>query len=148
MSDEWVMHETQQHRNQELRVADVIARKWQCLPVKLPIRDILDFALVRQNILMAFCEVKTTDKTYSDLVRLNGYLINLDKWMTAQNMCNASGVPFVLIVETSDKKLVYAAYKDDFSVVCSYYSGRTDRTEDKDIKPCVKLDFNKFKLIE
>ena len=77
-----------------------------------------------------------------------GYLLSLHKWTDAQLMCKSIGVPFVLVVKTIDNKIWYSVFKDDFVKFPTYIGGRTDRNDSRDIEPCVRIDVNKFTLLE
>jgi hypothetical protein len=148
MSANRPLYETRANLEQEAQVAAVIARKWNCVPIKLPIKYSLDYAMTRGQTIVSFCEFKTRSKTMAEIASLGGYLINLDKWMNAQHMSKATGLPFTLVVQTRDKKIWYSVFKDDFSVLTSLYRGRTDRNDSQDISPCVLISTDVFKLLE
>jgi len=148
MRDSRPMYESQADLDREAKVAAVIARKWNCVPVKMPIKYSLDYAMMRGQKIVSFCEFKTRGKTLDEIASLGGYLVNLDKWMNAQNMTKATGLPFTLVVQTIDKKIWYSVFKDDFSVLTNHYRGRKDRQDEQDIGPCVSISTKTFKLLE
>ena len=148
MSDKRPIYETQQHRDQELRVAAVIARKWQCLPVKLPMKYSLDFALVRDKQIKSFCEMRARNYTMVQFGNMGGYMLSLAKWTNAQNICKATNVPFILIVQTIDKKIWYSVFKDDFLKVPAIMNMKSNRNDSQDIEPCVLIDTRAFTLLD
>ena len=142
------LYETQTHLDQEQGVAAVISSRWDCQPVKLPIKYSLDFALVRNKRIVSYCEMKTRNYTMNEINSMGGYLLSLNKWINAQNMCKSSGVPFTLIVQTVDKKIWYSVFKDDFSKLTTYMVGRKDRNDWQDIELCVLISANRFTLLK
>jgi hypothetical protein len=142
------LYETQTNLDNEQGVAAVIARRWNCVLVKLPIKYSLDFALTRQNKVVSFCEFKNRNYTMQQIANMGGYTLGLNKWLNAQILCKSIGVPFVLVVQTIDKKIWYSIFKDDFLNMPTYIKGRTDRNDWQDIEPCVMLDVSAFTLLQ
>ena len=141
-------YETEATLAQESIAQNDISRRWNCVPVKLPVAYRLDFALTRDNRVLSFCEFKNRNYTMNQLGNWGGYLLSLHKWTDAQLMCKSIGVPFVLVVKTIDNKIWYSVFKDDFVKFPTYIGGRTDRNDSRDIEPCVRIDVNKFTLLE
>lgn len=148
MRDNRPLYETKANLDQELSVASVIARKWQCVPVKLPMKYSVDFALVRNKQIKSFCEMKARNYTLSELDGMGGVMLSFDKWMNAKNICRSANVPFIFILQTVDKKIWYSVYSDEFVRMPTFYLGRTDRNDKQDLEACVLLDVKQFKLLD
>jgi hypothetical protein len=142
------IYETRANLDQELSVAAVVARKWDCVPVKLPMKYSVDFALVRNKQIKSFCEMKSRNYTLTQLDKMGGVMISFDKWMKAKSICRSANVPFILIIQTVDKKIWYSVFSDEFVRMPTYLGGRTDRNDSQDIDACVLLDAKLFKLLE
>jgi hypothetical protein len=148
MSNNLPWYETDATLGQESIVFRIIARRWNCIAVKLPVAYRLDFALTRDNKVLSFCEFKNRNYTMNQFDDWGGYLLSLHKWTEAQSMCKSTGVPFVLVVKTIDNKIWYSVFKDDFFKFPTTIGGRKDRNDSRDIEPCVLIDVNKFTLLK
>jgi hypothetical protein len=136
------MYESDEDLERESVVVRALEMAWKCKMIKLPIKYHLDFVVTRADKAVAFCEIKTRNYTWAEIDAFGGYLISIDKWMSAENLNRISGLPFLLIVKAKDD-LYYATFtefKPDDVVV----RGRTDRKDWQDIEPCVLLDTKRF----
>lgn len=136
------LYETVEDLDNEVSAASVFERRWNCSMHKLSIKYQLDFVAKRGQKAVAFCEIKTRNYTMQRIKELGGYLMSLGKWNAAKQLYDCTGLPFILIVRTTDG-LWYSVYKD-FKPDDVLVRGRTDRNDWQDIEPCVLLDVNKF----
>lgn len=137
------LYETEDDLSNEQRVAERLSEAWKCKFVKMPIRYHLDFVLTRGDRAVAFCEIKTRNYTMERINEMGGYLMSIGKWASAKALSEASGLPFILVANTTDgiwymKAITFVA--DDILV-----RGRTDRNDWQDIEPCVLLRCDRFK---
>jgi hypothetical protein len=140
------LYETSADLNNESAIAEFLQTAWNCKFVKLPIRYHLDFVAVRGDKAVAYAELKSRSYSMKEIDRMGGYLMSIGKWSAAKQLCEASMLPFVLIVKAADG--LYSATFTQFSPDDVLVRGRTDRNDWQDIEPCVLLNTNKFKRIE
>jgi hypothetical protein len=131
----------------EAKVMSLIEAAWKCRAVKLSIKYSLDYVLTRGDKAVAFCEVKTRNYSMAEIGQFGGYLLSLGKWMAAKQIAEASGLPFFLIVKTTDAVYYEEFRAGSFQPDGVHVRGRKDRDDWQDIEPCVLLDVNKFKKI-
>lgn len=139
------LYETQDNLASEQDVATHLAKVWRCEMSKLPIRYHLDFVAQRGKNAVAFCEIKVRNYSMEQIGKMGGYMLSLGKWSAAKQMCEASGLPFILVVKTTDG-IWYASiqsFKPDNVIV----NGRQDRGDWQDIEPCVLINQSRFKQI-
>ena len=146
MSDKRPFYETPESLAREHETAIKVASTWNCTPFKLPIKYGLDFAFVKAKNIVAFVELKTVTYTMDAYKRFGGYGISLHKWNAAKAICEISGKPFCLIVETSDKKIWYAEYSK-FEIMPTIIGGRNDRNDKQDNEPLVIINTYNFNEI-
>lgn len=136
------LYETQEDLNREDRFARVLENLWKCKFVKLPIKYHIDYVLTRNDLAVAFCEIKTRNYTWDEIDKMGGYLISIDKWSSAECLHRISRLPFLLVVKASDG--LYYSSVIDFKPDSVLVRGRTDRNDWQDIEPCVLLKTNRF----
>ena len=139
------IYETDDDLQNEKGVASSLEKKWDCKFVKLPIRYHLDFVLTRGDKAVAYAEVKSRNYSMHDIGKMGGYLMSIGKWSAAKQLCEASSLPFVLLVRALDG--LYFARFTEFAPDDVLVRGRTDRGDWQDIEPCVLLNTQRFKLI-
>ena len=140
------MYEKEENLEVERETAAIMQDKWHCTVNKMPIRYYLDFVLCRGDEVFAYCEIKTRNRTLQDIGMLGGYLIDISKWTAAKNMCEASNLPFILVVKMLDG--IYYTRVTDFKPDGVLYRGRKDRGDWQDISPCAVLSTKRFKLLK
>lgn len=136
------MYETHEHLEAEGRTANILGNAWGCEFHKMPIRYNLDFVAKRKEVVLSFCEFKNRNYTMKKIGEMGGYMISLAKWAAAKTFCEASGVPFTLIVTATDG-IWYCVIKD-FKPDGVIVSGRQDRRDWQDIEPCVLINVDRF----
>jgi hypothetical protein len=141
------IYEREEDVKQELEIMNNLKDKWKFEYNKLPIKYTLDYVMYRDRKAMAFCEIKCRNMTTQTNENYGGFLIALNKWVAAKNLCDATGLPFILIFRLTDGD--YYSSITDFSihkgVFC--YPPRNDRGDWQDQEPGVRLDVNMFKKI-
>ena len=139
------LYETTADLEGEVSVAKTLAPLWNCEFVKLPLRYHLDFVVTRNGRAIAYAELKTRNYSMADIDKMGGYLMSIGKWSAAKQLCDASLLPFVLIVKTLDG--LYRSSFTEFIPDDVLVRGRTDRNDWQDIEPCVLLNTKRFKRI-
>jgi hypothetical protein len=139
------LYETQEDLSSEAEVADYLSKIWKCEMSKLPIRYHLDFVAQRGKNAVAFCEVKVRNYSMEQIGKMGGYMLSLGKWSSAKQMCEASGLPFILIIKATDG--IWFSLIDSFKPDSVIVNGRTDRDDWQDIEPCVLIKQSRFKRI-
>ena len=139
------LYETTADLEGEASVSTTLASLWDCEFVKLPLRYHLDFVVTRNGRAVAYAELKTRNYSMADIDKMGGYLMSIGKWSAAKQICDASLLPFVLIVKTLDG--LYRSSFTEFIPDDVLVRGRTDRNDWQDIEPCVLLNTKRFKRI-
>ena len=140
------LYESPKDLNNESHIASLLEQKWGCEFAKLPISYRLDFVVTRDGKAVAFAEFKTRNYSMEDINKMGGYLLSIGKWSAAIQLCEASQLPFVLVVKTLDG--LYCSTFTEFKPDDVLVRGRTDRSDWQDIEPCVLLNTQRFKRIE
>ena len=139
------LYETQEDLSSEAEVANYLSKIWKCEMSKLPIRYHLDFVAQRGKNAVAFCEVKVRNYSMEQIGKMGGYMLSLGKWSSAKQMCEASGLPFILIIKATDG--IWFSLIDSFKPDSVIVNGRTDRADWQDIEPCVLIKQSRFKQV-
>lgn len=139
------LYETQEDLSSEAEVANYLSKIWKCEMSKLPIRYHLDFVAQRGKNAVAFCEVKVRNYSMEQIGKMGGYMLSLGKWSSAKQMCEASGLPFILIIKATDG--IWFSLIDSFKPDSVIVNGRTDRSDWQDIEPCVLIKQSRFKQV-
>ena len=139
------MYENEQTLIEEREVALILEKAWNCSFSKMPIRYKLDFAIHRNQKLIAFCEVKCRDVSIDKLTEWGGYLLALGKYMAAKELTETTKKPFSLIVTTTEG--IYHRKFTEFNETDYRVMGRKDRDDWQDIEPCVLIPINTFKKV-
>ena len=136
------LYETEEHLEAEAQTAETLSKAWRCTFHKMPIRYGLDFVAKRGNVALSFCEFKNRNYTMQQIGNMGGYIISLGKWATAKTLCEASKLPFTLVISAKDGIWYYTV--KDFAPDSVVIQGRTDRGDWQDVEPCVLLNVNRF----
>lgn len=131
-------YETASDRSAEREVAALIASRWSCTPVKLNDAYQLDYALLRDDKVAAWAEVKCRGKRYST------YMLSLHKHIAARELSAAARCPALLVVRWPD----WVGYLDLSAEPDSVrMGGRTDRGDWQDIEPVAHFDVTRFRVL-
>jgi len=140
------MYETPADLKNEEDVVAMLQKRWQCRFVKLPIRYHLDYVAVDGDKAIGFVELKTRNYSMAQIDSMGGYLMSIGKWSSAKALYDCSGLPFVLVVKTTDG-IYYSTFKE-FKPDDVLVRGRTDRGDWQDIEPCVLIKSNRFTKVK
>lgn len=140
------LYETSVDLDNEDSIAKMLSHHWNCEFVKLPLRYHLDFVVTRNDKAVGFAEFKTRNYSMADINKMGGYLLSIGKWSAAKQLCEASQLPFALVVKTLDG--LYCSTFTEFKPDDVLVRGRTDRSDWQDIEPCVLLNTQRFKRID
>lgn len=135
------MYETQFDRNNEQRVAELLAEKGYTL-VKLPLQYKLDFAIIEDELdkVVGFAELKART------VEMNKYptaMISLAKVVKAHDISSCTNLPSYFIVLYKDA-LVRINFASEFSV---NIGGRSDRGDPQDRDVCAYYPIEGFTVV-
>ena len=140
------LYETSADLDNEDSISKMLSHHWNCEFVKLPLRYHLDFVVTRNDKAVGFAEFKTRNYSMADINKMGGYLLSIGKWSAAKQLCEASQLPFALVVKTLDG--LYCSTFTEFKPDDVLVRGRTDRSDWQDIEPCVLLITQRFKRID
>jgi hypothetical protein len=139
--DERPLYETAEDLDNEREVVKRLKDCWRLTEVKkLPRSYGLDYRLIRDGEIVAFCEIKCRNLSfgYGD-----GFHLSLNKVMRARAMMDVTQRHCVLVVRFSDGKIRYADFehhKDGCRDI-----GRVDRDDPADIEPGCVFPWSTFK---
>jgi len=135
------MYETADHRLAEDAVRDLIAVNWRCKVEKMPISYKLDFAAVRERIVVAFLEVKCRQHRFGQYPTL---MLSAAKWQAGCALAETYHIPFGLVIGWQDG--VYWCRAQNDPSIRLEWGGRSTQTRDSaDIEPVVHVPVGQFK---
>lgn len=137
------LYERPQDRAKEQAIIGQIERAWNVKAAKLKTALKLDYALAREGAVVAFAEVKARTYSWEQIDELGGYMLSLDKWTQARQLC--AGLPFSLVVEAAGEVRSFTTRFDlPFPVTLG---GRKDRNDWQDVEPCILIPVQHFKAV-
>lgn len=137
------MYETAESLAKELKVANYAGEKWKCAMVKTPLRYCVDFMAIREGLVAAFVEIRCRNYSWEKINSWGGYMFSLGKYIESKAMSQATGIPFILIVETTTG-LYHQIFKTFDEKPAVQLGGRTDRSDWQDMEPVVILPCSGF----
>ena len=140
------LYETQQDKIAEARVAKKIADKWGCKPIKLRPTYIVDYALISANGFVSFMEVKCRNYTMSEMDKMGGFMISLDKLAKGIQLARVGKAYFTIAVSAKGV-IYYYDIKSDNMLDCHdglSFGGRTDRDDPQDVEPVALMKAGRF----
>lgn len=140
------IYETAQDLKNENEVAAYLSAAWGCDFVKLKISYGLDFAIIKDDALVATAEIKCRNYDSASIDRFGGLMLSASKAHRAAEWLTNHGAPFVLAAKLTDGLFVatieyWPAYKIEIT-------GRRDRGDWQDIEPCCIIPMSEFKKME
>ena len=133
------IYEDSASKADESRIAKVVEQLWKCKVEKLPRKNYVDYALMRDKELSAYAEVKSRKNERN---KYPTWMVSLEKWMYAKRIAEVSnGVPMLFIVEWTDG--IYWLRQDTAEFFVGV-GGRSDRGDDMDRELCVFVNVNQF----
>lgn len=139
-------YETEADRQIENDVSQIVSKAWNCKLTKLPVKYHLDYAVVRNEVIIGFLELKSRNYTMAQLDRMGGFFVSLDKFMSAQRLNKATGLPSIIMIKALDG--IYYASFHNAKIKSVKMEGRKDRKDWQDVEPCVLLATDQFKLFQ
>ena len=120
---------------------EAIESHWNCSLEKLPIDYRFDYALIKDNQIKAWMELKNRQFYVKDFP---DSMINLNKWMKGKELRDSTNKPTILAVRYKDKDL-WCILTDDTNMDIRW-GARTKNTRDwQDIGPAVHISLTEFK---
>lgn len=135
------LYETEQDRENERRLAEMIGAKYNYKFVKMPIKLSLDYMLTQDGIAKAFMEMR---QRKTPMHKYPTYMISLYKVMMASQLTQTTGLPCSLAVQWSDKAGI-CKLPPDITPLRISQGGSMQRGDPQDIEPVVYFDMSCFK---
>ena len=133
-------YETEHNLNQEKEVVKIMSEEWRSHFYKLPISYHLDYALVRDNRMRGFAEIKCRTNRVDTYPT---YMISLLKLIKANELSAETGLPCLLLVQWIDW-LGWTTFDMDYELS---YGGRKDRGDGSDVEPVAHFPIDIFTLV-
>lgn len=127
--------------------ANELAKKWGCKLIKMQPHYAVDFAVIRNNKVVGWLELKNRKGNW---LKYPTYMIGLKKWLNCLNLARAKYVelPFILAVRADDGahylNITELPSETNFKIEVA---GTTKRGFKEDIEPCVFIPKNIFRKI-
>lgn len=129
-------------RNEDALIQSIRIR-WGVNVEKLPIVYGFDYAVLKDNEIVGFIELKTRHFKTTDF---GDSMINLSKWLKGKELRDGTGLLTILACRYKDKD-IYCKLTDDTKRIVRW-GARTKNTRDwQDIGPAVHIDIKEFKPI-
>ena len=139
-------YETGKDLDKEKQVSAILGSAWSCTFIKMPIKYHLDYAMLRDENIQGFCELKSPNYALADFTRFGGFFISLDKFMSAKKLNDATGLPCMIVLNALDG--VWYTTFHDAKLTSIKMKGRKDRGDWQDMEPCAVLDTSQFKILK
>lgn len=128
--------------------ANEIAIKWGCKLVKMQPHYAVDFAIIRNEKVVGWLELKNRK---GDWLKYPTYMIGLKKWVNCLNLSKSehANLPFILAVKASDGAhyLNVNNLPPDLNLEIRI-GGTEKRGFEQDIEPCVFIPKHFFRKID
>ena len=141
-------YESAEDRNTEQRIIEkVCARKGQIAKKLGEVKYVVDWAVFhpskRKNHekLSYWAEVKRRYRKYDTFPDL---IISANKMVAGSRLVDIFGKPFFLIIELDDGIYHYKYNREDMKEFAVDLVGRSDRGNEFDIEPCVRIPMERF----
>jgi len=140
------LYETPENMKEESRFCDDLAKIWDVTMQKLAPQYSIDRLCFRGGEdAVAALEVKCLNKPSSKCVHYGDSYLNVEKYLALQSF-SAIGLASIYAVRLLDGDFFYRIIAGEHCTV--RLVGRSDRDDPLDIKPVVRLSWDKFKRIE
>ena len=134
------LYETEQDRENERRLAEMIGAKYNYKFVKMPIKLSLDYMLTQDGTAKAFMEMR---RRKTPMHKYSTYMISLYKVMMASQLTQTTGLPCYLAVQWSDKAGI-CKLPPHIAPLSVAQGGSMQRGDPQDIEPVVYFDMSFF----
>lgn len=135
------LYETEQDRENERRLAEMIGAKYNYKFVKMPIKLSLDYMLTQDGVAKAFMEMR---QRRTPMHKYPTYMISLYKVIMASQLTQTTGLPCYLAVQWSDKAGI-CKLPPHIAPLSVAQGGSMQRGDPQDIEPVVYFDMSCFK---
>ena len=135
------LYETEQDRESERRLAEMIGAKYNYKFVKMPTKLSLDYMLTQDGIAKAFMEMR---QRRTPMHKYPTYMISLYKVMMASQLTQTTGLPCYLAVQWSDKAGI-CKLPPHIAPLSVAQGGSMQRGDPQDVEPVVYFDMSCFK---
>jgi len=139
-------YESKEDLTHENNIKPVLEAKWNCTLNKLSYKYQLDWLAMRGKDLMAFVEFKHREKL--SIGAYPRYMMSLDKWMKAKQLCKEVEIPFIMVITFAEGTYYGVFPHNGLHDVAYMWGGRYDRGDKQDVEPMVLLPLKKFMKIE
>jgi hypothetical protein len=140
------MYESKVDLTHETKMKTFLETKWNCTLNKLPLKYQLDWMAMRGRDPMGFVEFKHREKLSIDAYPR--YMISLDKWMKAKQLCKEVEIPFIMVITFTEGTYYGVFAHNGLHDVTYGFGGRYDRGDAQDVEPMIYLPLKKFQKIE
>lgn len=140
------IYESQVDLTHENKMKTFLEAKWNCTLHKVPLKYQVDWMAMRGKDPMAFVEFKHRDKLSIDAYPR--YMISLDKWMKAKQLCKEVEIPFIMVITFTECTYYGVFAHNGLHDVTYGFGGRYDRGDAQDVEPMAYLPLKKFMKIE
>jgi len=134
------LYETEQDRENERRLAEMIGAKYNYKFVKMPIKLSLDYMLTQDGTAKAFMEMR---QRRTPMHKYSTYMISLYKVMMASQLTQTTGLPCYLAVQWSDKAGI-CKLPPHIAPLSVAQGGSMQRGDPQDVEPVVYFDMSCF----
>lgn len=134
------IYETEQTLAAEIETIRKVAGIWRCEYRKLPRQYRIDWALVRDGKIAAWCECK---RRHNKRNKYPSLMLSLSKVAHGLDLERQTGLPFLIVVEWDD----CLAYLKAQRIGPLRFGGRSDRGDWQDQEPVVDFPVEEFKRI-
>lgn len=139
------MYETKEDRKVEQAIINELSDAWKVFYQKLPIKYKVDFAILNdRKEIISWAEVKRREHKIGTYPT---YMISLDKYLSGMHLHKLTGLPFNLVVKFTDNLYHCEIHLLSYAQITISMGGRTDRSDEQDIEPCVFFDIDLFKKV-
>lgn len=140
------IYESQVDLTHENKMKTFLEAKWNCTLHKVPLKYQVDWMAMRGKDPMAFVEFKHRDKL--SINAYPRYMISLDKWMKAKQLCKEVEIPFIMVITFTEGTYYGVFAHNGLHDVTYGFGGRYDRGDAQDVEPMIYLPLKKFMKIE
>lgn len=140
------IYESQVDLTHENKMKTFLEAKWNCTLHKVPLKYQVDWMAMRGKDPMAFVEFKHREKLSIDAYPR--YMISLDKWMKAKQLCKEVEIPFIMVITFTEGTYYGVFAHNGLHDVTYGFGGRYDRGDAQDVEPMIYLPLKKFMKIE
>ena len=139
------MYETETDLENERRAKQFLEETWKCTLNKLPFKYQLDWMAMREDKPMAFVEYKFRENL--SIHKYPRYMISLDKWIKAKQLCKEVEIPFIMVITFTEGTYYGVFAHNDLHKVTYGFGGRYDRGDAQDVEPMIFLPLDIFKKL-